>query len=99
VRAVTAISGADPGSIVGGALAGAALLAVPGAIWATFLRLGGSDAYRQTFVNDDVDELNVVSLHTSDRAEADRAFARLFEPSRARGPPSRFGRQHAGVTR
>jgi hypothetical protein len=74
---VTAISGADTGFIVGGALAGAALLAVPGAIWATFLRLGGSDAYRQTFVNDDVDELNVVSLHTSDRAGADRAFARL----------------------
>lgn len=75
--AVTAISGADTSYVVGGALAGAALLAVPGAIWATFLRLGGSDAYRQTFVNDDVDELNVVSLHTSDRAEADRALARL----------------------
>jgi hypothetical protein len=74
---VTAISGADTAFIVGGALAGAALLAVPGAMWATFPRLGGSDAYRQTFVIDDVDELNVVSLHTSDRAEADRAFARL----------------------
>jgi hypothetical protein len=74
---VTAISGADTGFIVGGALAGAALLAVPGAMWATFPRLGGSDAYRQTFVNDDVDQLNVVSLHTSDRDEADRAFARL----------------------
>lgn len=74
---ITAISGADPSFIVGGALAGAALLTVPGAIWATFPRLGGSDAYRQTFVDDAVDQLNVVSLHTTDQAEADRAVARL----------------------
>jgi hypothetical protein len=73
----TALSGADTGLMVGGALAGAALLAVPGAIWATFPRLGASDAYRQTFVDTEIDELNVVSLHTSDRDEADRAMARL----------------------
>ena len=75
--AVTAISGAEAGLVAVGALAGAALLTVPGAIWATFTRLGGSDAYRQTFVDENVDELNVVSLHTSDQDEAERAMARL----------------------
>jgi hypothetical protein len=75
--AVTAISGAEAGMVAVGALAGAALLTVPGAIWGAFPRLGGSDAYRQTFVDDNVDELNVVSLHTSDRDDAERAMARL----------------------
>jgi hypothetical protein len=75
--AATAISGAEASLVVVGALAGAALLTVPGAIWATFPRLGGSDAYRQTFVDENVDELNVVSLHTSNRQEAERAMARL----------------------
>ena len=75
--AVTAISGAEAGMVAVGALAGAALMTVPGAIWAAFPRLGGSDAYRQTFVNEDVDELNVVSLHTSDLEDAERALTRL----------------------
>jgi hypothetical protein len=75
--AATAISGAEPSYVVGAAVAGGALLAVPGAIWATFPGMGGSDAYRQTFVDDTVDELNVVSLHTTDEAEAERAIARL----------------------
>ena len=75
--AVTAISGAEAGLVAVGALAGAALLTVPGAIWATFSRMGGSDAYRQTFVDENVDELNVVSLHTSDQDEAQRAMTRL----------------------
>jgi hypothetical protein len=75
--ALTAISGAEASVVAVGALAGAALLTVPGAIWATFTRLGGSDAYRQTFVDESVDELNVVSLHTSNRDEAERAMARL----------------------
>lgn len=75
--AVAAISGAEASVVVVGALAGAALLTVPGAIWATFSRFGGSDAYRQTFVDENLDELNVVSLHTSDRNEAERAMARL----------------------
>jgi hypothetical protein len=75
--AVAAISGAEASVVVVAALAGAALLTVPGAIWATFSRFGGSDAYRQTFVDENIDELNVVSLHTSDRNEAERAMARL----------------------
>jgi hypothetical protein len=75
--AAAAISGAQPGYVAGAALAGGALLAVPGAIWATFPRMGASDAYRQTFVDDAVNELNVVSLHTTDEAEAERALALL----------------------
>jgi hypothetical protein len=50
---------------------------VIGAFWATFPRLGGSDAYRQTFVDDELDELNIVSLHTDDPSEAERAITRL----------------------
>jgi hypothetical protein len=75
--AITAISGAPGSYVVGAALGGAALFAVPGAIWATFPRMGGSDAYRQTFVDESIDELNVVSLHTTDDDEAVRAINRL----------------------
>jgi hypothetical protein len=75
--AIAAISGAQASFVLGAAIAGAILLAVPGAIWATFSRMGASDAYRQTFVDEAVDELNVVSLHTDDAAEAERAIARL----------------------
>ncbi len=75
--AVAAITGAQASYILAAALAGALLLAVLGAFWATFPRLGASDAYRQTFVDEAVDELNVVSLHTADGAEAERAIARL----------------------
>jgi hypothetical protein len=72
-----ALAGAQAGYIVAAALAGAVLLSAIGAIWATFPRLGASDAYRQTFVDDAIDELNVVSLHTDDPAEAERAMSRL----------------------
>jgi hypothetical protein len=75
--AVAAISGGAASVIVGAALAGAVLLALVGAIWATFARLGASDAYRQTFVDETATGLNVVSLHTDEEAEAERAIARL----------------------
>jgi hypothetical protein len=75
--AIAAISGAPGPYVVGAAFGGAALLAVPGAIWAAFPRMGGSDAYRQTFVDESVDELNIVSLHTPDDDEAARAMTRL----------------------
>src|SRR5262245_22393160 len=77
--AVAAVIGGGEGPvIVGAALGGAVLLAVPGAIWATFPRIGASDAYRQTYVDEESSELNVVSLHTDDEAEANRALARLI---------------------
>jgi hypothetical protein len=74
---IAAVAGARPAFVVAAALAGAALLGVIGAFWATFPRLGASDAYRQTFVDDSLDELNIVSLHTDDSSEAERAITRL----------------------
>jgi hypothetical protein len=74
---IAAVAGARPAFVVAAALAGAALVGVLGASWATFPRLGASDAYRQTFVDDDLDELNIVSLHTDDPSEAERAMTRL----------------------
>lgn len=59
------------------ALGGAALLGVFGAIWVSFSRMGGSDAYRQTFVTPSERELSLVSFHTDDVARADDAFERL----------------------
>ena len=56
--------------IGGAAIAGAMLFAVFGAIWVVFAGLGGSDAYRQTFVDDRVRHLTLVSVHTDDAAEA-----------------------------
>ena len=69
--------GADGGQLVGAAVAGAMLLGVFGAIWFTFAGLGGSDAYRQTFVDDASVELTIVSVHTDDRGEAAKALERL----------------------
>jgi hypothetical protein len=58
---------------VGAALGGLMMFAVLGAIWVTFAGMGGSDAYRQTFVDEDVTELTIVSLHTDDAQEAEAA--------------------------
>jgi hypothetical protein len=57
----------------GAALGGAMMLAVFGAIWVTFAGPGGSDAYRQTFVEEMTTDVALVSLHTDDAAEADAA--------------------------
>lgn len=59
------------------ALGGAALFAVLGAIWTVFAGLGGSDAYRQSFVDEDVTDLSIVSLHTDDDGLVATAWARL----------------------
>lgn len=63
--------------IAAAAIGGGFLLAVIVAIWLTFARLGGSDAYRQTFVDPHVSELTVVSFHTNDHDRAGEAFERL----------------------
>lgn len=67
------------GPILGAALGGAFLLSIIVAIWLTFAKLGGSEAYRQTFVESHDRELTVVSLHTDDASRADEAFERLQE--------------------
>lgn len=61
-------SGAIAG-VLGGLLFGAAI----GAVWGAFVRMGGSDAYRETFVEPNADELMLVSLHTDDGNQAERA--------------------------
>jgi len=53
------------------------LLVFVGAMWGAFIRMGGSDAYRQTFVETSSPTLTIVSLHSDDRAEADEARRRL----------------------
>lgn len=65
--------------VAGGALGGAFLLAIFMAIWLTFAKLGGSEAYRQTFVDPHARELAVVSWHTDDASGADEAFERLSQ--------------------
>ncbi len=62
---------------VGAAIGGAIFGLVVGAIWGAFIRMGGSDAYRQTFVETSSPTLTIVSLHSDDRAEADEARRRL----------------------
>jgi hypothetical protein len=69
--------GATGWEVVGAAAAGAMLLSVFGAMWWTFAGLGGSDAYRQTFVDDTATELTIVSVHTDDPDEAAAAQSRL----------------------
>jgi hypothetical protein len=69
--------GASGWEVAGAAAAGAMLFAVFGAIWYTFAGLGGSDAYRQTFVDASASDLTIVSLHTDDPSEAAAARDRL----------------------
>lgn len=56
------------GAILGGAL---------GSVWTVFAGFGGSDAYRQSFVNDDITELTIASLHTDDISHMADAMAKL----------------------
>jgi hypothetical protein len=69
--------GATGWRLAGAAAAGAMLCCIFGAIWYTFAGLGGSDAYRQTFVDESASNLTIVSLHTDDEAEAAAARSRL----------------------
>ena len=52
------------------ALGGAFIGGVFGAIWVVFARMGGSDAYRQSFVAPELTDVCIVSLHTDDAREA-----------------------------
>lgn len=62
---------------LGGALGGLLFGGVIGAVWGAFARMGGSDAYRQTFVEPAREEVMLVSLHTADSSTAERARALL----------------------
>ncbi len=62
---------------IGAAVGGAIFGMVIGGIWGAFLRMGGSDAYRQTFVETASPTLTIVTLHSDDRSEADEALRRL----------------------
>jgi hypothetical protein len=71
------VLGATGWRLVGAAAAGAMLVSVFGAMWLTFAGLGGSDAYRQTFVDSATSDLTIVSVHTDDSDEAETARSRL----------------------
>jgi hypothetical protein len=68
---------ADDSAIIAAALGGAALGGSIGAIWTVFARFGGSDAYRQTFVEPQVRDVTLVSYHTDRDEDARAGYERL----------------------
>jgi hypothetical protein len=58
-------------------LGGAAVGGVAGAVFTVFSRMGGSDAYRQSFVAPELTDACIVSLHTNSETEAERGHERL----------------------
>jgi len=84
--------GATGWEVVGAALAGAMMVSVFGIVWLTFAGMGGSDAYRQTFVDDDATYLTLVSVHTDDPDEAVAAHDRLRKTRLRVVDVDRFGR-------
>jgi len=80
----------EPGGIAIGAAAGGALFgAFVGGVWGAFIRFGGSDAYRQSFVEND-QGVTLVSFHTGSAEDASRA--RELLALEAMSPPVHFGR-------
>lgn len=69
--------GATGWRLIGASLGGMMLLAVFGAMWVTFAGFGGTDAFRQTLVDETITELTIVSVHTDDPDEAAAAHDRL----------------------
>lgn len=67
-RGSTALIAAIGGAFFGG---------VFGAIWVVFAGMGGSDAYRQSFIAPDLTDVCVVSLHTNDASQAANGRERL----------------------
>ncbi len=85
------------------ALGGAFIGGVFGAIWVVFARMGGSDAYRQSFVAPELTDVCIVSLHTDDAREAvdaDVSAGRQFVADDRRCRPRRDAdEQHEMTTR
>ncbi len=75
----------DSGIWIGGALGGALFGLVTGGIWGAFAWMGGSDAYRQSFVETTGPTITVVGLHTDDGEHAEEGRRRLAVESD--GPP------------
>lgn len=69
----------EVGGPIGGALGGAALFAVFGGVWAAFTKMGGSDAYRQTFVEPQVGDVVLITYHTDSAEAAENVRKRLRE--------------------
>lgn len=90
------ILGARGWEIVGAAAAGAMLVSVFGIIWVSFAGMGGSDAYRQTFVDENVDHLTLVSLHTDEPGEAAAARDELRKAKLRVFEVDRFGHISSG---
>lgn len=67
----------DSSMWIAGAIGGALFGLIVGAIWGAFARMGGSDAYRQTFVETPVTTTTIVSHHSDDPDKADEARRRL----------------------
>ena len=62
--------GASTGVALGAAAGGALMVAIFGAMWVTFAGFGGTEAYGETFADDALAELAVVSVHTDDDDDA-----------------------------
>ena len=73
----------DSGVAIGAAAGGALFGAFIGAVWGAFVKFGGSDAYRQSYVENE-GGVTLVSLHTADRDEAATARDTLAETSLSR---------------
>lgn len=79
VGGLAAIIVGGAGAAIAGAVGGAMFGAPIGAIYVTFAGLGGSSAYRQTFVDPEIADVALVSMHTDDVEAARRAKERLSD--------------------
>ena len=70
---IALVLGATAAVVLAAAGGGALMGAVVGAMWSAFARMGGTEAYQQTFVDDSLAEMAVVSVHTDNEADADSA--------------------------
>ena len=70
---IALVFGATAAIVLVSAGVGVLLGAVVGAMWSAFGRMGGTEAYQQTFVDDSLAEMAVVSVHTDNEADADAA--------------------------
>jgi hypothetical protein len=75
--AIALFAEASASTAIVAAIGGAAIGGVFGAIWVVFAGMGGSDAYRQSFIAPELTDVCIVSLHTDDPREAARGRERL----------------------
>lgn len=67
----------DQDLFVVGVVTAAVFGAIIGAVWGAFVRMGLSDAYRESFVDPNAFETIIVSFHTDEQPEAEEAASRL----------------------